>query len=423
MINTFKNISLSYKQASLEVRSKFALDEDQCKRCIELMTERTSATDILILSTCNRTELYYSSSENLIDVFFSIIKIIKAVELSPAERQCFVSRLSSEDAINHLYRVSLGLEAQVVGDLQITNQVKRAYQMSANLDVAGPFLHHLLHSTFYSNKRVVQETSFRDGAASVSYATVELIEELSSVLVNPKILILGAGEMGDDIAKNLFETSLEHVTIANRTIEKAQDLALPLGFFTVTLDDALSNLRNYDVIVSTISGDKFQLELSHIENIEILSYKYFVDISVPASISNDVEKLNGAILYNIDQINTRTAEVLNKRLASVPKVENIISDAIVDLKDWQKEMEVSPTIQKLKSTLDQIRKEEVNRFVKDFSQSEAEKIDIITKNIMQKSIKLPVLELKAACKRGEADTLIDVLNDLFNLESENKLIK
>lgn len=418
MINTFKNISLSYKQAPLDIRSKFTLDEIQCKRFIELLKERTSATDILILSTCNRTELYYSSEIDLTSVFYTLLALVKGVEITDEDKTFFTKPLSGNDAVNHLYRVSLGLEAQVVGDLQISNQVKRAYQLSADLEVAGPFLHRVLHSTFYSNKRVVQETSFRDGAASVSYATVELVEELSSVLMNPKVLILGAGEMGEDIAKNLFETSLDHITIANRTLEKAELLATSLGFFVTTIDEALANLSKYDVIVSTIPGDKFQLELKHIEGIEILSYKYFVDVSVPASIHTDIESQNGAILYNIDQINTRTEEALNKRLASIPKVETIIEEAIVDLKDWEKEMEVSPTIQKLKNTLDQIRQEEINRFVKDYSTSEVEKIDLVTKNIMQKIIKLPVLQLKAACKRGEAETLIDVLNDLFNLEEE-----
>lgn len=418
MINTFKNISLSYKQAPLEVRSKFTLDEIQCQRFIELLKERTEATDILVLSTCNRTEFYYSLEEDLTDVFYTLLGLVKQVTITEEDKKYFIVRSNGLEAVNHLYRVSLGLEAQVVGDLQISNQVKKAYQISADMEVAGPFLHRVLHSTFFSNKRVVQETSFRDGAASVSYATVELVEELASVLVNPKVLILGAGEMGDDIAKNLFDTSLDHVTIANRTVEKAEALAKPLGFLVTTIDTALSNLNTYDVIVSTIPGDKFQLDVSHIKGIEILSFKYFVDVSVPASINANIESHNGAILYNIDQINTRTEEALNKRLASIPQVESIIAEAIADLKDWEKEMEVSPTIQKLKNTLDQIRQEEINRYVKGFSTSEAEKVDLITKNIMQKIIKLPVLQLKAACKRGEAETLIDVLNGLFNLEDE-----
>ena len=418
MTNAFKNISLSYKRATLDLRSKYALDEKECERFILILKERTSVTDLLVLSTCNRTEIYYSSSEDLTALILSVLSIVKGVKMTAEEKACFQINLESLQAIEHLYRVSLGLEAQVVGDLQITNQVKKAYQLTADLDVAGPFLHRLLHSIFFSNKRVVQETSFRDGAASVSYATVELIEELSAVLTQPKILILGAGEMGEDIAKNLFETSLDHITIANRTIEKAKEVASPLGFYTTSLEQAIKCLDQYDVIVSTIPGSKFTVDLSHLEQIEILSYKYFVDISVPASIDKNIEQKNGAILYTIDQINTRTEEALQTRLSSIPHVETIIAESIADFKDWQKEMEFSPTIQKLKVTLDQIRVEEISRYTKDLSTVEADKIELITKNIMQKIIKLPVLQLKAACKRGEAETLIDVLNDLFNLEEE-----
>jgi glutamyl-tRNA reductase len=138
---------------------------------------------------------------------------------------------------------------------------------------------------------------------------------------------------------------------------------------------------------------------------------------MPRSIDQEIENLPGAVLFNIDQINNRTQEAIERRKASVPQVEQIVNQAIEDFEEWSKEMLISPTIQKLKNALEQIRQEEIARHMKQLSEDELGRIDKITKNMMQKIIKLPVLQLKAACKRGEAETLADILNDLFNLDA------
>ena len=147
-------------------------------------------------------------------------------------------------------------------------------------------------------------------------------------------------------------------------------------------------------------------------------FKHFIDLSVPRSIESGIEEINGVLLYNIDNIKSRADEALNKRLDSVPQVEQLVSDAIDEFDDWSKDMSVNPTINKLKNALEQIRKDEIARHLKGASEEEVFKVDKLTKSIMQKVIKLPVLQLKAACRRGEAETLIDVLNDLFDLEKE-----
>ena len=131
-----------------------------------------------------------------------------------------------------------------------------------------------------------------------------------------------------------------------------------------------------------------------------------------------IEEVNGAILYNIDTIQSRANEALIRRMASIPKVESLVVGAIDDFEDWSKDMSVNPTINKLKNALEQIRREEITRYLKDASSDEQVMVEKLTKSIMQKVIKLPVLQLKAACRRGDAETLIDVLNDLFNLEQE-----
>jgi glutamyl-tRNA reductase len=155
-----------------------------------------------------------------------------------------------------------------------------------------------------------------------------------------------------------------------------------------------------------------------IKRLEVLSYKFFIDLSVPRSIEPEVENIPGVLVYNIDTIQNKATAALEQRLASVPKVKQIITESIEQFQDWTKEMVVSPTIHKLKNALENIRQEELARNLKKLTPEENKLIDDVTRNIMQKIIKLPVLQLKAACKRGEAETLIDVLNDLFNLENQ-----
>ncbi|MEQ8925217.1 MAG: glutamyl-tRNA reductase, partial [Fulvivirga sp.] len=269
---------------------------------------------------------------------------------------------------------------------------------------------------------VVQETAFRDGAASVSYAAKELIEDLTSEFKEPKILILGLGEIGEDVCRNYVGTN-KSVTIANRTKEKALALGTECNFPVIDFQLALQTLAQFDVIVSSVAHSEPIITREMIVSMNILSHKFFIDLSVPRSIETSIEDNAGALLYNIDNIQSKASEALNKRIASVPDVKRIITETQEEFEEWSKEMAVSPTIKKLKSALEAIRQEELKRYLKDGNSAEAKVIDAVTKSMMQKIIKLPVLQLKAACKRGEAETLIDVLNDLFDLDKADQKVQ
>lgn len=417
--STFRSLTLSFKTTSLETRELVALDADQSLMFLTHIKERTSATDVLVLSTCNRTEIYYSSVRSLNNEIIALLASTKGINPNQITSH-FRSIDNANEAVSHLFNVAIGLEAQVIGDLQITNQVKQAYQQSADMEMAGPFLHRLMHTIFFSNKKVVHETSFRDGAASVSYATVELIEELTTALPQPKVLLLGLGEMGADVARNLLHLKETKVLVMNRTKAKADQIAAECGYEVVDIDTLTEAISNCDVIVSSVRGDQPLIDKELLSKCELLSFKYLIDMSVPRSVDVSVEELPGVLVYNIDQIKNKASEALEKRKNSIPLVSSIVDQSIKEFLNWTQEMEVSPTIQKLKGALEEIRKSEIDRYVNKLSENEADHVDMITKNIMQKIIKLPVLQLKAACQRGEAETLIDVLNDLFNLEEQAK---
>lgn len=412
----FRAISLSHKTAPVQIRELISLDEQSIQRILLKLKEFFSLTDALIISTCNRTEVYYS---HVLDLSTEVIKLV-GLERGMADVVNYLEyfQIINDDqaAITHLFRVSMGLEAQVVGDIQISNQVKRAYQTAADMEMAGPFLHRLMHTIFFTNKRIVQETSFRDGAASLSYATIELIESLTSNTYQPRVLLIGVGEIGEDVAKNMVYLPEAKVKITNRTQSKAEEIAAPLGFEVVPFDQCTKAMEEADVIVCSIMKNEPFITKELVKKFDIPSYKLFVDLSVPRSIETSIEDVPGVILYNVDNIRSKASEALEKRLASIPQVESIIDESIEEFFNWKKEMMVSPTINKLKQSLEQIRQEELSRYLKNVDEKEYVLIDKITKSMMQKILKVPVVQLRAACQRDQAEEMIEIITDLFDLE-------
>ena len=416
MQTKFRVVSLSHKSAPVHIRELISLDELAIERLLLKLKEFFSITDALVLSTCNRTEVYYSHELDLSSELIKLIGIERGLTDAISYLDYFQVLNNEQEAVTHLFRVSMGLEAQVIGDIQISNQVKRAYQTAADLELAGPFLHRLMHTIFFTNKRVVQETGFRDGAASLSYATIELIESLTQNIYQPRILLIGVGEIGEDVAKNMVHLPTAQVKIANRTLAKAAEIGIPLGFEVIAFESYLTAIEEADVVVCSVRMPEPLLTKQLIEGINIPSYKVLIDLSVPRSIETSVEELPGVVLYNVDNIQSKATAALQNRLESIPSVEAILEESIEEFGAWQKEMIVSPTIQKLKQALEQIRQEEMSRYLKNADEKEYLLIDKVTKSMMQKILKAPVVQLRAACQRDEAAEMIELITDLFDLE-------
>ncbi|MFP4096650.1 MAG: glutamyl-tRNA reductase [Cyclobacteriaceae bacterium] len=422
MRNNFRLVSLTYRNSPIQIRERVALSTRESGDLLRKIREVISIEEALVLSTCNRTEVYYTAEDDLSDEIIKLISIEKTLSDISELENYFVRYNDEKEAMRHLFHVAIGLDSQVVGDMQITSQVKRAYQASADANMAGPFLHRLMHTIFFTNKRVVQETPFRDGAASVSYAASELVYDLANEIIKPRVLLIGLGEIGADVCKNIGDSDsidkLFKVTLINRTQSKAADMAAKYGFTHRPFAEVKDAIQEADVVISAVSLDEPLITRSLFSTDKFLSYKYLIDLSVPRSIAPEVEDLPGILVYNIDDIRNKADEAMRQRINAVPQVKQIIEEALSDIEGWAQEMEVSPTIHRLKNALEQIRQEEIARYLKGLDEKEAETVEKITRGMMQKIIKLPVLQLKAACKRGEAETLIDVLNDLFDLEKQ-----
>lgn len=409
----FKAIGISYKNTSLEVRESVAFDETQTKKFLGRVRELTGIEEALLISTCNRTELYYYADKDWNRDLAILIDVFHANEDQLFLRHCIV--YNHDEALTQIFKVSLGLDSMVLGDIQISNQVKKSYQWTADEQMAGPFLHRLLHTIFYTNKRAVQETSIHDGTASLASAAVDLANKFMMNYVSPKVLVVGLGEIGQNVAENLKGTSAQ-VTLVNRSFEKTQKLADELSFESQRFEDLNTLINNAHIVISAV-----QAETPIITSEMILESgvpRLFIDLSVPRSIDNSLEALPGVLLYNVDQLEEKTASALLKREAAVAEVQMILEKSIEEFNNWAQEMEVSPAIKKFKNALEEIRKEELSRYLEKADAEQIKLLEDATKSMMQRVIKLPVLQLKAACKRGEADQLVGLLNDLFNLEKE-----
>ncbi len=407
----FQAIGVDHHTAPIVLREKLAFQETSSKVFLKKLKEVHGITEATIVSTCNRTEIYVSSEEDIVPNLLGWICLEKG--LSKEELNPYCKTYSGEEAIRQLFRVSLGLDSKVLGDIQIINQVKQAYQWSADENMAGPFLHRLMHTIFFANKRITQETAFRDGSGSVASVAVDLIHSLSDSITDPRILLIGTGEIGQNVLENLKDEFTD-ITLVNRTKQRALDLSSGRGYRVGDFENLTSEVNKADVIISALSTDQPIIAKENLKS--RLTQQLFLDLSVPRSIQDNVEDVAGVMLYNVDQMQEKTSAVLEQRERAIPMVERILEDHLADFDGWASEMEVSPTIKLLKEKLERIRQDELARHLKKITPQEAELLENVTKSMIQKVIKLPVLELKAACKRGEAETLVEASNDIFNLE-------
>lgn len=416
-----RGISLSHHKAPVEIRELIYLHEPVVRKLMISIKEIFNPSELLIVSTCNRTEIYYVSEVDLSLPLMHQLLNEKGISDTKPYYQYFDLLTESEEATAHLFEVSMGLRSGIIGDIQISHQIKEAYSISHDLGMAGALLHRLLHTIFHAGKRVQSETFFRDGAASVSYASVETAESAHIDPEEANVLVLGLGEMGADVARNLKYSAFKRVTIMNRSIEKAIQISEETGFAVLPFERLAESFHKFDVVFTSLNIQEPVITAELVTAQPLHHHLYIVDLSVPRAVAPQVEDVPGVVLFNIDEIQSKASSALRKRMEAVPAVKNIILQELQSFNDWSKELSISPTIHLLKDALENLRKEEIARHLKNMDDKELKLVDEVTRNLMQKIMKLPVLQLKEACKRGDADNLVEVLHSIFNLEAQAQI--
>lgn len=403
---------VDYTFNTLNDRERVALSAEEQVLLYQQAIQLLPVEDFFVLSTCNRTELYFTPFEGAEEKVVALLRLVKNDNTLSAD--CFRVIKDTTQSCLRLFEVAVGLRSGILGDIQIIHQVKNAYQLACDMDTAGPFLHRLLHSAFFIHKKVASETSFKSGQVSIASVVTDKIRGQLPISKSDHILVLGTGSTGLKVIENIQASGYSNITIANRTLEKASAIALEKGVNVLPFDEALKKAHQYNVIISAVQVGEVLLTA---EDLHQQEKTYVFDLSVPRSVDLDAGKVSNVMLWNIDKLQEASSKTLEQRKAAVPDVREIIASHLDELAVWSRQLDMKPVIHQFKTLLNDIRRQEINRHMKKLAPEQVEVLEQITSNIADKILKYPVLHLKQGCLRDEYDTSsIQALRDLFDLE-------
>jgi glutamyl-tRNA reductase len=418
-------VSINHRTAPVELREALYLGNEDIKNLVSSAKEKLLSEGFL-LCTCNRTELYgFPVDENTgyHDLQNFIIDKKSSFNINSEHFQSFLSR----EAVKHLFSVITGIDSLLIGDNQVFKQVKDSFQLSEEMSFAGFLMKRIFDYALIAGKRALTETEISEGAVTVSYAAVQLIEKIFSSLHKKSALVIGAGESGELAAKHLQDRGISSLTITNRTIEKAEKLAQSLNSKIIPFTNFKEHLHEFDIVISATSSPDLILTKADIKS----SMKkrnnaslVLMDIAVPRDIDPDSKSLDYVFYHDIDSLNIIVEQNLTKRRAEIPKVEKIIEEEVDNLFNWYNSLQAAPTIKNLRDHFENIRLEEVEKNKNKFSSEDQEKLDIVTKRIINKILHQPTIELRKSAETGEntieSAARIGILRQLFGIDNHRQ---
>jgi glutamyl-tRNA reductase len=422
------SVGISHHTASVEVREKMWLSDDEIRAVLAQLKERFF-TECVLVSTCNRTELYgIASGQVLDDAALKRFLIDFKAAGQGVEPSHFVGA-SAGGAVHQLFKVASGADSMVIGDIQILNQVKEAFNLSREMKASGPVMNRLMQATLHVGKRVRSETAIGEGAVSVSYAAVELANKIFADLTKKSALLIGAGETGELTLKHLVGKGIGQIKIANRTREKAEALVAALGGTAIDFAGIIEALRSVDIVVTSVTSPDYVIRPEDVQKVmrqRSNNPLFIIDIGVPRNVNPASKKIENVFLYDIDSLNTIVDKNLDRRKAEISKVNAIIHEELTEFFNWYNALEVGPTIQDLRETFESIRQKEVEKNINRFKSEDRELVELLTKRIVNKLLHQPMTALKEGTERGngQAETLLRVktLRELFGISRADKRV-
>ncbi len=388
--------------------------------------------EAVLVSTCNRTELYALPNDGSItgDHLIELILTAKAIPFDEREEyKDYFERQTYDAAMTHLFSVIAGIDSQIVGDQQIFAQVKDAFRLSSESGSTGGFLTKLAHAAFRVAKRVISETTLTNGAATISYAAVEFARKIYDDLKPRAILVIGAGETGELAAKHFIERNAGAITIANRNVEKAREMVARIApeglagrFTTVSLEELGNALAKADIIVSaTASHDYVITEPMMRAALKRRASKnpvVLIDIAVPRDIDPAISKLSNVFLKDIDDLRTIVDRNLDRRKQEIPKAEEIIKQELENFLQSLSRLEVGPTIKELRDRFEAVRKEELERHQNKLDSKSFALMEDMSRRMMNRLLHSPTVSLKEPLgSTEEMLTRVEIVRQLFGLDS------
>jgi glutamyl-tRNA reductase len=402
-------VGISHHQAPVELRERAALDP---KRAAELAkTLAGDRSEAVCLSTCNRTELYLAdeSPDGAEEKAEAALLALEA-DLGPA-----LYRLRDEEAALHLFRVAAGLDSLVPGEGEILGQVRAAHAAGAT----GSILDRLFRQALHAGKKARTETAIGESPASVSSAAAALAEQVFGDLRGRDVVVIGAGKVGEIAVRSLVSRGASIAFVANRTADRAQDLAARFGGTPVSLERVGDALARADVVLSSTSAPGWTLTREVVERV-LPERKgrplFLIDLAVPRDLDPTIHELDGCYLYDIDDLEAVVAETLADRSREAERAETIVAAEADRFRAWQASLNVVPAIASLRARAEEIRAAELDKAK--LNDAERRAADSVTAAVLNKLLHLPTIRMKQAAAAADGVIYADAVRHLFGLEDE-----
>jgi glutamyl-tRNA reductase len=413
-------LGMSHRSAPVEVRERVAFPPCAGRTFLRRLSEEGAVEEAVLLSTCNRTELYaVVEDEDARDRILDLLAEDRGVQRGSLDRDTYW--LTEAEAVRHLYRVASSLDSMVVGEAEILGQVREAYRAATEEQRTGPMLNRLFHTSLRVGKKVRSETGIGDSSLSVPHVAVKLAEDVFGTLDGRRALVLGAGEMSELVIKHLKARGVTELRIANRTPERARLLAGRVGGRAVPFDALVDELSEADVVVSSTGAGEWVVRSETVAAALTAGREeplFFVDIAVPRDVDPVVQTLGRVFVYDIDDLQAVVERNADDRGEAAQKGEAMISPAVVEFMSWLSSLHVVPLIQELRDGAERIRRHELARALQrmDLSPEEAGAVERMSRSLVNKLLHGPISELKALAEAGHPLESAEVRRRLLALE-------
>ncbi|MBB5172651.1 glutamyl-tRNA reductase [Texcoconibacillus texcoconensis] len=418
-------VSLNYKTTPVEIREKFTFQQD-INEALTTLKQSKSILECAIVSTCNRTEIYAVVDQLHTGRYYTKAFLSNWFDLPKQDFAPFLQIREGEHAVEHLLRVTCGLDSMVVGETQILGQIREAFFAAQNQETTGTIFNHLFKEAITLAKRAHSETTIGENAVSVSYAAVELGKKIFGSFEQKDVLIVGAGKMSELTAKHLHASGVEKITVMNRTFEKAAELAENFQGAAKQIDAIEEELVNTDILITSTGAKNYVIQKDMME--EVIKQRkgrplFLVDIAVPRDIDPELEQFDNIYLYDIDDLQGIVSQNIEERKQEAEKIELQIEEAIVAFSEWVDTLGVVPVITALRSKALSIQSQTMDsleRKLPDLSEREKKVVRKHMKSVVNQMLKDPILTVKELPEEENAHESIELFTRIFNLEEDLK---
>lgn len=414
-------LGLNHNSAPVEVRETLAVEGEELARIYEEIMQNDRIYEAMIISTCNRVEYYIVTDDFLCNIENVLEIVSDHCSMDRNELRKYTYIHCGEDSVRHIFRVASGLDSLVMGEPQIFGQVKDAFEACREFGGAGTFIRKLEEYTIKTTKKVRTHTGIGENPVSVSYAAVELAAKIFGSLKGHKALIVGAGEMCELAAKHLSTSDIGSITVTNRTMSKAENLACEVGGGVLPFENFQEHLADYDIVISSTGATELLVTKEHASQAMSKRKKrpmFFIDIAVPRDIDQRINELENIYVYDIDDLKAVVDANRKQREKEAVKAEEYIHQGMDGFYGWLESMKIVPVIKSLRASFEDTIETELKRFEEKNkpTKDDIAKMHYLLSAYMNKVLHTPLKNLKNKTAGGGKYTLDEAMKILFELE-------